>query len=98
VRASGYSTIVVNRVRHAYCDHKLGCRLARHGAFGTRLKLVGASTAALGTAVIAADYVVLPWWSRLLPRGARDELRRRFAGPLAAAVEEHVQRRERAAP
>lgn len=98
VRATGHSVAVMpDRTRRAFCGHKVVCRRAFHEACGTRLALEGASTEALGSAIIAADFVELPWWTRMLPRSARDELRRRFAGPLAAVVEEQVQQRERSA-
>lgn len=75
-----------------YC-RRAACRRALHESFGERLPVSGASTEALGAAVIAGDYVQWPWWARLLPASARRALASEFAERMSAAVEHHVRRR-----
>lgn len=70
-----------------YCDHRVACRRALHAAHGTVTAHGHPTARAHGAALIAADYVDWPRWARLIPRSARDDLARRFALRMAAAVE-----------
>jgi hypothetical protein len=91
--AHNYSTVTTcGGEVFAYHD-KAPCRRAQHERHGRPLPIQGASTEALGAALIAADYVRWPWWARLVGARRRDALRSEFARRLAAAVESHAERR-----
>jgi hypothetical protein len=92
VPAHNYSTVTSGGEVFAYRD-KAPCRRAQHERHGQQLLIRGASTEALGAALIAADYVRWPWWARLAGGRRRDALRSEFARRLAAAVESRTQSR-----
>lgn len=87
-------TITHDGVESAFCSRKAACRRSGHERHGSSLRIVGASDEALGTALIAADYVRWPWWAHLLPNSAQDEVRSRFARVLASAVEYRTRQAE----
>jgi hypothetical protein len=81
-----------------YCGHRSACRRASSDAYGTAPRLEGASDEALGSAMIAADYVKWPWWGRLLTQSARDQVASRMAMSMSAAVEQRVSERAADSP
>lgn len=89
VARSGHCTIARDGVESAYCTHRAACRRASHGAANVP-SLAEASTEAYGAALIASDYVTWPWWARLMPQSARDEVATRLARLTSAAVERRV--------
>ena len=92
VPARNYSTVTSGGEVFAYHD-KAACRRAQHERHGRPLRIEGASTEALGAALIAADYVTWPLWTRLAGGRRRDALRSEFARRLAAAVESRTEQR-----
>jgi len=92
VPAGNYSTVTSGGEVFAYHD-KAPCRRAQHERHGRPLRVSGASTEALGAALIAADYVSWPWWARLVGGRRRDALRYEFARRLSAAVEQRTEQR-----
>jgi len=89
--------------RSEYCTHRRACRRAQHDSVADQgpLRLPYESgdlaTETYGAALIAADYVALPWWLRLVPQRALDLFWREAAVQIGGAVQASVlHRREQA--
>jgi len=82
--------------RSEYCAHRRACRRAEHESIADQglLRLPYDSgylaTESMGAALIAADYITLPWWLRLVPQRALDRLWRDAAVQIGGAVQSSV--------
>lgn len=87
--------------RSEYCAHRRSCRRAEHDSVADQGPLrLPYDTSALadetyGAALIAADYIPLPWWARLIPGSALDRLLRAAAVQIGGAVQDGALRAER---
>lgn len=90
VSPSGFSTVRRDGVESPFC-HRVACRRAWYEAAGGRVPAPAyASAEALGAALAAADYLAWPWWARLVPQSARDQVTARLARLTAHAVERRI--------
>ncbi len=86
--------------RDEYCTHRRACRRAEHEALADNPDHVAlpidpytVPSEAVGAALIAFDYVALPWWLRILPDRWLDGVRSSVATQVGGAVEASVRRR-----
>ncbi len=90
VRSSDHSSVydTTTNERKFFCSHKRACRIACHEECGNTQALARPISEAWGAALIAADFVALPWPANWLPVHIQDEVRHRLARDIAAAVEQ----------
>lgn len=84
--------------RSEYCAHRRACRRAEHdsvadaGPLRLPYEMKQLADETLGAALIAADYIRLPWWARLMPQRALDRLWREAAVQIGGAVQDSTAR------
>lgn len=87
-----------------YCAHRAACRRAEHDSITTQghLHLPYSSddlaTETMGAALIAADYIPMPRWARLVPQAWWDRLWRAAAVQIGGAVQSSVLERRKNGP
>lgn len=92
-RSSRSAILHADGTRSEYCAHRRACRRAEHDSIADQgpprlpYEPGDLATEAFGAALIAADYVALPWWLRLVPQRALDRLWRDAAVQIGGAVQ-----------
>jgi hypothetical protein len=82
--------------RSEYCAHRRACRRAEHDSIADQgplrlpYEIRDLATESAGAALIAADYITLPWWLRLVPQRVLDRLWRDAAVQIGGAVQASV--------
>ncbi len=98
-RNSRSAVLHADGTRSEYCAHRRACRRAEHDSIAGQVPLRlpyesgDLATESMGAALIAADYIPLPWWLRLVPRRALDRLWREVAVQIGGAVQASVTER-----
>lgn len=87
-----------------YCAHRPACRRAEHDSIADQGHLhlpyshSDLATETMGAALIAADYIPMPRWARLVPQAWWDRLWRAAAVQIGGAVQSSVLERRKNGP